>query len=147
MARALRIDKLTLAALEATLQHYQQPEKALTEIPTLRMLAAPAAALKGRCESLLPKLQSALAERASVSLCETTATVGGGALPLAELPGWAISLAPGDISLNELTERLRACDPPVIGRIRDDRFLIDPRTLPADDEDLLLHAMNQVFKD
>ena len=74
-----------------------------------------------------------------------TATVGGGALPLSELPGWAITLKPKDFSVNELTTRLRSCDSAVVGRVQDDQFLIDPRTLNADDEELLLQALQQAF--
>lgn len=145
MARALRIDKLTLAALEATLRLYLDPEKALQQIPTLRMLALPVDELQRRCENLLSSLGTQLGNQAEFSIIETTATVGGGALPLAELPGKAIALAPKQISLNELTTRLRHCEPAVIGRIQDDHFLIDPRTLNHSEEDLLLKALKRVF--
>ncbi len=143
MARALRIDKLTLAALEATLKLYLDPQQALSKIPTLRMLSLPKASLKQRCETLLTDMRKVLDNEADLDLLEANATVGGGALPLAELPGWVISLAPKHISLNEMTARLRRCDPPVIGRIQDDRFLIDPRTLHNDDEEFLLQALQQ----
>ena len=145
MARALRIDKLTLAALEATLRLYLDPQTALTNIPTLQMLAVPAEELHQWCEKLLPKLQGSLGDAAELNVCEACATVGGGALPLAELPGWVIALVPQDISLNELASRLRSCDPPVVGRIQDDRFLIDPRALNNDDEESLLQALKQVL--
>jgi L-seryl-tRNA(Ser) seleniumtransferase len=82
---------------------------------------------------------------ADCSIIEATATVGGGALPLAELPGRVIALMPKDMSLNELATRLRSCEPAVIGRIQDGRFLIDPRTLNADDEAFLLQALQQVL--
>ncbi len=146
MARALRIDKLTLAALEATLRLYLDPNKALAQIPTLQMLSQPASALRERCEALLPALHAMLADAADCAIIEATATVGGGALPLAELPGWVIALTPKGLSLNEMTTRLRSCEPPVVGRIQDDRFLIDPRTLGTADEGLLLEALQQVFK-
>jgi len=106
MARALRIDKLTLAALEATLRLYLDPQKALQQIPTLRMLSLPTEELQRRCDKLLPRLITQLADKVECRIIETTATVGGGALPLAELPGKAIALAPKQISLNELTTRL-----------------------------------------
>ena len=145
MARALRIDKLTLAALEATLRLYLDPQKALTHIPTLQMLSVPADEIRQKCEDLLPRLHEALGDAAELNLCEASATVGGGALPLAKLAGWVIALGPKNISVNELTSRLRGCDPPVVGRIQDDRFLIDPRTLRSDDEDSLLQALRQVL--
>jgi L-seryl-tRNA(Ser) seleniumtransferase len=145
MARALRIDKLTLAALEATLRLYLDPQQALAEIPTLAMLSLPALELQQRCDALLPKLRDSIGDAADCAMIETTATVGGGALPLAELPGWAIALVPKRLSVNELATRLRSCDPPVVGRIQDDRFLIDPRTLNNNDEQLLQIALEQVF--
>ncbi len=145
MARALRIDKMTLAALEATLRLYLDPQKALEKVPTLRMLSLPVSELQQRCETLLPRLIETIGEAADWTIIESTATVGGGALPLAELPGRVIALVPKDITLNELTTRLRSCEPAVIGRIQDDQFLIDPRTLSADDEVFLLQALQQVF--
>jgi L-seryl-tRNA(Ser) seleniumtransferase len=145
MARALRIDKLTLAALEATLRLYLDPQQALAQIPTLMMLSLPALELQQRCDTLLSKLMESIGDAADCAIIETTATVGGGALPLAELPGWAIALVPKGLSVNELATRLRHCEPPVIGRIQDDRFLVDPRTLNADDEALLLQALRQVL--
>jgi L-seryl-tRNA(Ser) seleniumtransferase len=145
MARALRIDKLTLAALEATLKLYLDPQQAKEEIPTLKMLSLPVSELQLRCEGLLPRLMQAIGDAADCRIIDATATVGGGALPLAELPGRVIALAPKHMSMNELTTRLRGCEPPVLGRIQDDQFLIDPRTLNADDEGFMLLALKQVF--
>jgi len=146
MARALRIDKLTLAALEATLRLYLDPHKALARVPTLKMLSLTVAELQKRCENLLVRLRETLGEAVVCSIVEATATVGGGALPLAELPGRAIALVPVKLSVNELASRLRHCEPPVIGRIQDDRYLVDPRTLNADDETLLIEALLQVIQ-
>jgi L-seryl-tRNA(Ser) seleniumtransferase len=145
MARALRIDKLTLAALEATLRLYLDPQKALEQVPTLRMLSLPVAELQQRCAELLPRLTKSTGDAADYTIVEATATVGGGALPLAELPGPVIALVPKNMSLNELTARLRNCEPAVVGRIQDNQFLIDPRTLNSNDEELLLQALQQVF--
>jgi L-seryl-tRNA(Ser) seleniumtransferase len=145
MARALRSDKLTLAALEATLRLYLDPQKALEKIPALKMLSMPAATLQVRCDELLPRITQSLGEVVDCTIIEATATVGGGALPLAELPGRVIALVPKRLSVNELTTRLRSCEPPVIGRIQEDRFLIDPRTLNSDDEELLLQALIQAL--
>jgi L-seryl-tRNA(Ser) seleniumtransferase len=117
LARALRIDKLSLAALEATLRLYRDPELARREIPVLRMLGE---SPRARAE--------ALAARVGGEVVESTARVGGGALPLLELPGPAVALP--DASL---AAALRAGDPPLVGRIEDGRLLLDTRTL-ADDE-------------
>ncbi len=145
MARALRIDKLTLAALEATLRLYRDPQQALQRIPTLAMLAQTETALKARCEALLPELLARCGDQVTAEIVPTTATVGGGALPLAELAGWAVALTPQGMSLQTLTSRLRQADPPVVGRIQEDRFLIDPRTLTTDDTADLLLAFAQAL--
>jgi L-seryl-tRNA(Ser) seleniumtransferase len=124
LARALRLDKLGLAALEATLRLYLDPERARREIPVLAMLTAGSDELRERAE----RLADAIGPDASVA--ESVAKVGGGALPLLELPGPVVVLE-GDAEA--LAARLRAGDPPVAGRIERDRLLLDPRTL-ADDE-------------
>jgi L-seryl-tRNA(Ser) seleniumtransferase len=113
LARALRIDKLSLAALEATLRlHRDAPH----EIPVLAMLNAPRELLQRRAETLAAAIGG--------EVIESIARVGGGALPLTELPGPVVALT--DASL---AARLRAGDPPLIGRIEDDRLVLDPRTL------------------
>jgi L-seryl-tRNA(Ser) seleniumtransferase len=124
LARALRLDKLGLAALEATLRLYLDPERARREIPVLAMLTAGEAGLRARAE----RLAAAIGRGAEV--VDSVAKVGGGALPLLELPGPVVAVA-GDAEA--LAARLRAADPPVAGRIERDRLLLDPRTL-ADDE-------------
>ena len=147
LARALRLDKMTLAALEATLRLYLDPQRAMQEVPTLCLLASSADELQRRCTELLPQLQAAAGDRAALDIIAATATVGGGAKPLAELPGFAVAVAPRDTSLQELTARLRRCNPPVIGRIQDDRLLLDPRTLLPGEEPLLVAALAEVLID
>jgi L-seryl-tRNA(Ser) seleniumtransferase len=115
LQRAVRADKLTLAALEGTLALYLDPERALREIPVLRMAAERADAVKARAERL--------AERVGGEVEETVARIGGGALPLAELPSFACAVE------EELAGPLRAGEPTVIGVIRDGRLLLDCRTL------------------
>jgi L-seryl-tRNA(Ser) seleniumtransferase len=126
LARAVRIDKLSLAALAATLCLYRDPALAVAEIPVLRMLTAPRSELERRSE-LMRTLVSAGGGAATV--VEATAKVGGGALPLLELSGPACAVEPGPPGADELARRLRAGDPPVIGRLREGRLLLDPRTL------------------
>ena len=115
LQRALRADKLTLAALEATLGLYLEPGRALREVPVLRMLFEPADAVRARAERLAGLVEG--------SVEETVARVGGGALPLAELPSFACAVE------EELGEALRTSEPPVIGIVRDGRLLLDCRTL------------------
>ena len=117
--RALRIDKLGLAALEGTLALYLDPERALAEVPVLRMLREPETAVRARAERL--------AALVSGEVETTVARVGGGALPLAELPSYACAVE------EELATPLRMGDPPVITIVRDGRCLLDCRTL-ADGE-------------
>jgi L-seryl-tRNA(Ser) seleniumtransferase len=126
LARALRVDKLSLAALAATLSLYRDPELAAAEIPVLRMLAAPRAELEVRAELMRGVVSSAGAE---AHLLESSARVGGGALPLLELSGPVCAIEPGPAGVDELARRLRAGDPPLVGRVREGRLLLDPRTL------------------
>ena len=119
LQRAVRADKLTLAALEGTLRLYLDPERAGREVPVLRMLAEPAERVRERAERL--------ARLVGGEVEETVARVGGGALPLAELPSFACAVE------EKLAPRLRAGDPPVIGVLRDGRTLLDCRTLTDHD--------------
>jgi L-seryl-tRNA(Ser) seleniumtransferase len=117
--RALRADKLALAALEGTLLLYLEPERALREVPVLRMLHEDAAAVRARAERL--------AGAVGGDVEETVARVGGGALPLAELPSYACAVE------ESLAQPLRGHEPPLIGIVRDGRLLLDCRTLSEEE--------------
>ena len=121
LQRALRADKLTLAALEGTLALLLDRERATREIPVLRLLLEPAGDVRARAERL--------AGLVGGEVEETVGRVGGGALPLAELPSFACAVE------ERLAERLRLGDPPVIGIVRDGRLLLDCRTLTASEVD------------
>jgi L-seryl-tRNA(Ser) seleniumtransferase len=125
--RALRADKLTLAALEGTLQLCLDPNRARREIPVLRMLDEPAKTVRARAERLAALVAGAVEV--------TVARVGGGALPLAELPSFACAVE------ESLAEPLRAGEPPVIGIVRDGRLLLDCRTLRDDEVELAAGAI------
>jgi L-seryl-tRNA(Ser) seleniumtransferase len=127
LQRALRADKLTLAALEGTLGLYLEPERALREVPVLRMLNEPIEAVRGRAE----RLAAAVAGEVE----ETVARVGGGALPLAELPSCACAVE------ESLAEPLRLGEPPVVGVLRDGRLLLDCRTLTDAEADEVAAAV------
>jgi len=130
--RALRIDKFTVAALEATLYAYEAGE-ALETIPTLRMLTEPPAAIRRRARGLLRRLTAEVQSRLGAMLVDATSQVGGGALPTVELPTVALALGSAERRPEDLDDRLRAARPPVLGRLLDDRLLLDFRTvLPAD---------------
>jgi L-seryl-tRNA(Ser) seleniumtransferase len=125
LARAVRIDKLSLAALEATLALYRDPVAARRAVPVLAMLDAD--------EETLARRASELARATDGRVIESTARVGGGALPLLELPGPAVALDPGPAGADALAAALRAGEPALIGRVHGGRLLLDPRTL-SDDE-------------
>lgn len=127
LARALRIDKLSLAALEATLRLYREPSSTLlANVPVLAMLTQEESTLARRAQLMQSTL---LARGIDCEIVEARAKVGGGALPLLELDGPAISLQAAEPTAQELARRLRGALTPVIGRIRDGRLLLDPRTL------------------
>jgi len=123
LARALRIGKLHLAALEATLRLYREPERARREIPVLAMLEAPEEELAARAGRL------ARAVGPPAEVVRAAARVGGGALPLLELEGPAVAVEPPGDGADALAARLRAGEPPVLGRIAGGRLVLDPRTL------------------
>lgn len=131
MMRALRPDKLTLAALEATLEIYRDGN-AREEIPTLRMLGLPDAELQRRAEALLGTLQAA-GPALTARMVRLRSAVGGGALPLAEPETWAVGLRHRQLDAEEMAARLGASDPPLVGRISGDELLLDVRTLDGDD--------------
>ncbi|MFL5577917.1 MAG: L-seryl-tRNA(Sec) selenium transferase, partial [Gemmatimonadaceae bacterium] len=135
LARALRVDKLTIAALEATLALYRDPARAVREVPALAMLTAPASAVRERAERVAARLAAGGVRAAVV---ESEASVGGGAFPTARIPSAALALA-GNAEDGE--RRLRAGAPAVIGRIADGRLLLDLRSVPAADDDRLADAV------
>jgi L-seryl-tRNA(Ser) seleniumtransferase len=123
LARALRIGKLSLAALEATLALYRDPARVRAEVPVLAMLET------GEDELLARARLIAAALGGRGELVRSSARVGGGALPLLELEGPAVAVAPGALTMQTLVARLRESEVAVIGRIHGGRLLLDPRTL------------------
>jgi L-seryl-tRNA(Ser) seleniumtransferase len=136
LARAVRIDKLSLAALEATLSLYREPERARAEIPTLAMLTLDAAELEVRAR----RLAQAIGSGAEAIPCSEKA--GGGALPTLELPGHAVAL-PGEPEA--LARRLRHGDPAVLCHIQDNRVLLHVRTVSRDELDPLVTAARRAL--
>jgi len=138
MNRALRIDKFTLAGIEAVLRLYLDEKEAVRRIPTLAMLACDPADIRRKARRLIRRLDE-ITDRCGISLVETVSRVGGGALPDQKLPSFAVSLSPRQITVSVLEERLRHLEVPVIGRIESDRLLLDLRTV-ADYEIKILAA-------
>jgi L-seryl-tRNA(Ser) seleniumtransferase len=137
LMRAFRLDKMVLAALEATLRLYLDEERALKDVPVLRALATGAAALRARAENLATQLQ-AIPGIASLRVREDAAAVGGGSLPDQTMPTWGIEIEADGVSDAKLAERLRLGTPAVVARIRRGKLLFDLRAVfPSQDADLV----------
>lgn len=144
LMRAFRLDKMTLAALEATLAIYRDPILALREIPTLRMLTTPLKELRQRTELFAARLRT-LPEIAAIEVRDEVAYVGGGSLPDVAVPTVVIAVWAKNLSEGELATRLRTGQPAVVGRIQDGKFLLDLRTVFDRQEDDLLGAIAQAI--
>ncbi|HEY4039400.1 MAG TPA: L-seryl-tRNA(Sec) selenium transferase [Burkholderiaceae bacterium] len=136
LKRALRISKLPLAVLEATLRLYLEPEKLAQRLPTLRLLCRTQATLRALAEQLSEPMRQALAPRYSVEIADMSSQIGSGSLPVDRLPSAGLRIAPqpprrkgSGAALNELAAALRALPEPVIGRISDDALHLDLRCL------------------
>ncbi len=145
LMRAFRLDKMTLAALEATLRFFRDPARALREIPTLRMLTIPLNELHERAERFASRLQKVV-DNASIKVRGDVAYVGGGSLPDVSLPTAVIALSLKRLSEGELASRLRTGKPAVIGRTKDGEFILDLRTVFERQEDELLGAIAKASK-
>jgi len=139
LARALRIDKLCLAALEATLRLHLDPDRA-REIPTLAMLRLEAGELRARAEALKTALAAA-APALDLAVVETEGQAGGGAAPEYPLPSWAVAVTHPHLSAERLDAALRRGEPPVVGRLHRERLLLDVRTLQPGESELLAGAV------
>ena len=141
LARAARADKLTLAALGATLELYRDPPAALREIPVLRMLTMTAGELRRRAEALAEAIRTRLPASPPPRLADGTSATGGGAFPAARLPTTLVCLEPGAEGAERMALALRLGTPAVIPRVADGLVLLDPRTLPEDRFDDLADAV------
>jgi L-seryl-tRNA(Ser) seleniumtransferase len=143
IARAVRADKMTLAALECTLALYRDPMRAMREVPVLRMLTRGAAELAAQAHRLAATCPPAL--RAEVVPGQSA--VGGGAFPGAELPTSLVALHPGPLGADRLALRLRLGDPAVVARTAGGRVLLDPRTLPDSAADAIAGALVEALRE
>ncbi|MBI5664030.1 MAG: L-seryl-tRNA(Sec) selenium transferase [Nitrospirae bacterium] len=146
MLRALRIDKMTFAALEATFMQYLDEEKALMEIPTVRMLTKPLGVIRKRAGRILASLKKSLSGQADMNIVPDQSRAGGGSLPETDFPSYAVSVKPLNISVNALEVKLRLGDPPVIARIQGDALLIDARTIQDREIKILVNSFITAFK-
>ncbi|MES0446758.1 MAG: L-seryl-tRNA(Sec) selenium transferase [Desulfobacterales bacterium] len=146
ITRALRIDKLTLAALESTLRYYRNIDTAMGSIPTLRMLSLPFDHIETNAKELGKMLENIGDTRMSIKLINLSSRAGGGALPLLNLPSKGVGVEIQGISANSIEEYLRNNELPIIGRIEDDIFIMDLRTVQDDELLTIKNAFNNMLK-
>ena len=141
LTRALRIDKLSLAALETTLRFYRDEATAITAIPTLYMLTSPLSHIQEKAEQLYRKLSGIGDVRLNTNLIDSVSKAGGGSFPLLEIPTRCVTIRIDGMSASKIDMRLRKNSPPVIGRIEDEAFIMDMRTVMTDEIDIIHTAV------
>ena len=146
ITRALRIDKLTLAALESTLRYYRNIDTVMGSIPTLRMLSMPFDHIETNAKELGKMLENIGDTRMSIKLINLSSRAGGGALPLLNLPSKGVGVEIQGISANSIEEYLRNNELPIIGRIEDDIFILDLRTVQDDELLTIKNAFNNMLE-
>jgi L-seryl-tRNA(Ser) seleniumtransferase len=138
--RALRVDKLTYAALEATLMEYGRRNH--DAIPFVRMMRAPADEIRKRAESLMDRVNTG--SKLKMELVPGESLVGGGSAPTSTLPTFLIAVTAQTLSADQLAERLRLWTPPIVARVEEGRVLLDLRTVFEDEEELILGALKSI---
>lgn len=147
LTRALRIDKLTLAALEATLRLYRDPEEAIKIIPTLKMLSELLPAIDARAKRLGAMLKALNEPGLTISIRNITSRAGGGALPMMDLPSMCVGVEVNGMSANEIESHMRNSNRPVIGRIEDDMFVMDLRTVAENELLVICDSIKNIFQE
>ena len=140
LARAVRIDKLTLAALETTLLEYLDGEEAKEHIPTLRMLLEDPGTIKARAKKIASHIKR-VTKDAVLQVIEDSSQAGGGSLPEVQFPTYVVAIKPENISVNELEERLRKGEPAIIARIQGNSLILDARTIADREITAVAHAV------
>ena len=143
LTRALRIDKLTLAALEATLRLYRDEAEALTRIPTLRMMTMPREETETQAAILMETLAHLPLTTEALALASRP---GGGSLPLLEIPSCCVGISLPGMGASALEKAMRRNDPPIIGRIENETYILDPRTLQVGDIALICKALSRIVE-
>lgn len=145
LMRAFRLDKMTLAALESTLRLYLNEDRALREIPVLRMLGTPLEELKHRAEALAQRLSSLPGIRSAVAVSDRS-YVGGGSLPDQSMPAWVVEVTLETMSEEEGAKRLRLGNPAVMARVKDGKVIFDVRTVFVEQEVALVEAVRAALE-
>ncbi|MFH0991570.1 MAG: L-seryl-tRNA(Sec) selenium transferase [bacterium] len=144
LMRALRCDKLTFAVLEATLLLFLDEAKLLKRHPVMKMLTMPQEEIKRRCTRLKQKLARVIGEQATMSVQQDSSEVGSGSLAAMNLPTWVLSLEFHTLSADLLAKKLRQCTIPIIGRIKENKFLLDGRTIRDDEFELIMQSFREL---
>ena len=144
LTRALRVDKLTICALEATLRMYLDEEKAIKEIPTLRMLTYTMEELEEKANALYSKLEN-LNTYANIRIEDGLSQVGGGSMPLETINSKVIAITPNNMNVSTLEKKLRLSDSHIIARVYEDKYVLDIRTIFEDEFDILAKEIERVL--
>mgnify|MGYP001827303306 FL=1 len=147
ITRALRIDKLTLAALESTLRLYRDETAALNRIPTLKMLTMPEQIIQGKAERFMMQLKDLNNKRLEVQSFHATSRAGGGSLPLLKLPSRCVGVKIQNLSANRIDRWMRSHTPAIVGRIEDDFFMMDVRTIQEREPEAIKEAFRQLMEE
>lgn len=146
MTRALRIDKMTLAALESTLSLYRDEKTAIEKIPTLRMLTMPYPVLRQKAENLMNMIKDKVGELADVRLADMNSQPGGGSFPQLDLPTCCVTIQPEKISVSALESAMRLSTPGTIARIEDDQYIMDPRTIQDGQDQIIASTLTRILQ-
>lgn len=144
LTRTLRVDKMTLAALEATLRHYLLNE-ATEKIPTLNMILMDEQTITNKSEKLFNQLASSIKQKASIEIIDGSSQVGGGSFPDVLLPTKLIAIKPIKMPINSFEKALRTSNPYIIGRLNDDQYLLDIRTIEEKNYSIITEKINKVL--
>ncbi len=145
LARALRLDKMTLAALEVTLRLYLEPERLRQTIPILKMICTSADALEARATRIRTLIEEKVSEMIEISVEKERSQIGGGSLPGVSLETAVIKISSRHYSPAEISSVLRRCQPPIIARISDEKVILDLRTVQPSDDEVLIAQITAAF--
>lgn len=144
LARVLRVDKMTLAAMEATFRTYLDMDQAFKQIPILSMITKTTEELEEKAKCLRDQLQNAVSNLS----CEVVVVrdqIGGGSAPLVRLEGRGVALSSNEKTAEQIEREMRKCQIPIIGRIAEDQFILDVRTIEEDEFSVITDAVSQIF--
>jgi len=144
LLRALRVDKMTLAALDAVLRVYEKGDDLTASLPVLRMLSMSSDETYQKAKNLAAMISEVWDLQGEIGLVEGESRAGGGSLPESPLNGWMVAVRPANMSLNELQAKLRNGDTPIMTRIEHESLLLDPRTLLDGDDLLIMHVFEHL---